>query len=125
AGTARVVAEVLGVPWEQCEVVWGSTARHLPWTSVQAGSNTSFTMSRAKYAAAVDAKRKLQEIAALDLGGSPDDYEVDGGRVFHREDTTRSITFARAASRVIELGGKYSGFELPGDLNPMTVRSAQ
>ena len=125
AGTARVVAEVLGVPWEQCEVVWGSTARHLPWTSVQAGSNTSFTMSRAKYAAAVDAKRKLQEIAALDLGGSPDDYEVDGGRVFHREDTTRSITFARAASRAIELGGKYSGFELPGDLNPMTVRSAQ
>ena len=28
----RVAAEMLGVPWEQCEVVWGDTAKHLPWT---------------------------------------------------------------------------------------------
>ncbi|MFO7311474.1 MAG: xanthine dehydrogenase family protein molybdopterin-binding subunit [Bacillota bacterium] len=124
-GTARVAAEVLGVPWEQCEVVWGSTARHLPWTSVQAGSNTSFTMSRAKYAAAMDARRKLQEIAAMDLGGSPDEYEVADGRVYHPSDPSRGMTLARAAERAIELGGKYAGYELPPDLNEMTVRSAQ
>jgi xanthine dehydrogenase molybdenum-binding subunit len=36
--TARVAAEVLGVPWEQCEVVWGNTGKHLPWTTVSAAA---------------------------------------------------------------------------------------
>ena len=36
-------------------------------------------MSRTNYAAAMDARRKLQEIAAKDLGGAPEDYEVGGG----------------------------------------------
>ena len=30
----------------------------------------------------MDAKRKLREIAAMDLGGSPDDYDVGNERVF-------------------------------------------
>ncbi|HWY88600.1 MAG TPA: molybdopterin cofactor-binding domain-containing protein, partial [Gemmataceae bacterium] len=28
----RVVAEVLGVPWEKCEIAWGNTSKNLPWT---------------------------------------------------------------------------------------------
>ena len=28
----RVAAEMLGVPWDQCEVVFGDTSKHLPWT---------------------------------------------------------------------------------------------
>ncbi len=26
----RVVAEVLGVPWEKCDVEWGNTSKNLP-----------------------------------------------------------------------------------------------
>ena len=36
----RVAADVLGVPWDQCEVVWGNTAKHLPWSCISAGSQT-------------------------------------------------------------------------------------
>jgi xanthine dehydrogenase molybdenum-binding subunit len=122
--TARVAAEVLGMPWEQCEVVWGDTARHLPWSSRQGGSQTTHAHSRANHAAAMDAKRKLQEIAAKDLGGSPDDYEVGNTRVFQKRSPGRGLTFAQAATRAIALGGKYDGHELPPDINAMTKASA-
>ncbi|HVS16843.1 MAG TPA: xanthine dehydrogenase family protein molybdopterin-binding subunit [Thermoanaerobaculia bacterium] len=119
--TARVACDVLGVPWEQCEVVWGNTSRHLPWSTVSAGSMTTHATSRAVHAAAEDLKTKLQEIAARDLGGSPGQYQVDGGRV---SSGGRSMTFAQAARRAIELGGRYDGHELSEDLNAMTKASA-
>lgn len=124
AGTARAAAEALGMPWERCEVVWGDS-RYVPWTTIQAGSNTSHTMSRAKWVAGLDIKRKLQEIAALDFGGSPDDYEVANERVFLKSDSSKGLTFAAAASRAIELGGKYSGHELPDNLHALTALSAR
>ena len=46
----RVGAEVLGVPWEKCDVVWGNTAKNLPWTCVSGGSQTTHAMTRAAYA---------------------------------------------------------------------------
>jgi CO/xanthine dehydrogenase Mo-binding subunit len=116
ASTSRVAAEVLGCAWEDCIIEHGDSSKHLPWNLGQFGSNTSFTMSRTNYAAAMDAKRKLQEIAARDLGGAPEDYEVGGGAVFRRSDHAKRLTFAAAAQRAIELGGKYSGKEAPPDI---------
>ncbi len=124
AATSRVAAEVLGVPWERCEIVFGNTGKHLPWNSPQVGSNSSFTMSRTNYAAAMDAKQKLQEIAAKEFNGQTDQFEVGGGRVFLKSNASQGLSFAEAASRAIKLGGKFSGQELPKDLNPMTARSA-
>ena len=123
--TARAAAEVLDMPWEQCEVVWGSTARHLPHTADQSGSQTTMAHTRANHVAALQAKAMLQEIAARDLGGSAADYEVGGGRVFARGNRSRGMNFSQAARRAIDLGGRYSGQELAEDLNEMTVRSAQ
>ena len=34
--TARGAMEALKTDWEQAEVVWGNTSKHLPWSSVQA-----------------------------------------------------------------------------------------
>jgi xanthine dehydrogenase molybdenum-binding subunit len=72
----------------------------------------------------MDARRKLQEIAARDLGGMPEDYEVAGERVYQRRSIARGLSFAQAAARAIQLGGKYDGHELPGDINAMTRESA-
>ena len=80
----RVAAEILGVPWEKCEITWGNTAKNLPWTCASGGSQTTHAMTRAAHAAAMDAKKKLQEIAAKDLGGKPEDYEVANERVFRK-----------------------------------------
>ncbi len=124
AGTARVAAEVLKCRWENCVIERGSSQRNLPWNLGQFGSNTSFTMSRTNYVAATDAVRKLKEIAAMDLGGSPDDYDIGNETVFSRANPSRRLTYARAARRAIELGGKFSGLEIPDDLNPMTKAAA-
>jgi xanthine dehydrogenase molybdenum-binding subunit len=122
--TARVAAEVLGGPWENYEIVWGNTANSLPWSSQQDGSQTTHAHTRANYAAALDAKRKLQEIAAKDLGGTPDSYDVGNGRVYHRDRPGQALTFARAAERAIMLGGKYDGHDVSSKLHPVTVASA-
>src|SRR4029453_6526845 len=121
---ARVAAEVLDMPWQNVEVLWGDTSKHLPWTCLSVGSQTTHAMTRANYAGAMDAKRKLQEIAARDFGGSPDDFAIGGQRVYRRGAPSQGIPSPQAAKRAIELGGKYDGHEVPEDINAMTKRSA-
>src|ERR1700676_996766 len=105
--TARVAAEFLDMPWEKCEVIWGDTSKHLPWSSRQGGSQTIHATSRANHAAAMDAKQKLQEIAAKDLGGQPEDYTIGNQRVFRKGNPGSGMSYAQAAKRAIELGGKW------------------
>ncbi len=122
--TARVIAEQVDMPWEKCVVVWGNTGNHVAWSSVQAGSQTTYAHTRANYAAGQALKRNLQELAARDLGGSPDDYDVANERVFRKGNPGRAITFAKAAERAIQLGGTFDGHEVPKELNNMTKASA-
>ncbi|HLX43474.1 MAG TPA: xanthine dehydrogenase family protein molybdopterin-binding subunit [Bryobacteraceae bacterium] len=123
--TARVAAEMLEMPWEKCEVIWGDTSKHLPWSSRQGGSQTIHATSRANHAAAMDAKLKLQEIAAKDLGGRPEDYTIGNQRVFRKGNPASGMTYAQAAKRAVALGGKYDGHEVAEDLNIMTKESAK
>lgn len=123
AGVSRAAAEVLGYAWENCVIVRGDSSRNLASASPQVGSNTTFTMTRAAYVAAVDAVEKLKAIAAMELGGSPGDYDTGGEAVFARANPSRRISYARAAERAIQLGGRYSGHEVPEDLSPVTAAS--
>jgi len=124
AATSRVVAEALQVDWENCVIERGDSRKHLPWNFMQVGSNTSFTMSRSNHAAAMDALAKLKEIAAAELGGAPDDYEIGDESVFARADATRRLSYTEAAQKAIELGGRFDGSELPGDIHPSTAAAA-
>ena len=122
-GTSRVAAEVLKCDWNNCIVERGDSRKHLPWNLGQFGSNTSFTMTRTNYVAAIDALEKLLEIAAIELGGSTGDYDIENERVFRKDNPDVFITYADAAAKAIELGGRFSGEQVPEDINPMTVRS--
>ena len=121
---ARVAADVLSVPWDQVQVNWGSTAKHIPWTCMSVGSQTTHAMSRANMAGAEDAARKLKLIAAHDLGGGPDDYTLENARVFRKGNPSRGLSYAQAAQRAIALGGTFDGHDLPDDIHPMTKASA-
>jgi CO/xanthine dehydrogenase Mo-binding subunit len=81
-------------------------------------------MTRANLAAAVDARAKLQALAARDLGGSPQEYTVGRERVYRRDAPGRGLTYAEAATRAIALGGAFDGHELPDDIHPFTRRAA-
>jgi CO/xanthine dehydrogenase Mo-binding subunit len=121
---ARVAAEVLQMPWDRVEVIFGDTSKHLPWSPLSVGSQTTHAMTRANYAAALDAKRKLQEIAATDLGGSPEDYDVMDARVYRRGAPGSGLSYEQAARRALELGGRYDGHELPEDIHAVTKSAA-
>ena len=118
----RVVAEIVGVPWEKCDLTWGNTGQNLPWTCISGGSQTTHAMTRAAHAAAMDAKQKLQEIAAHTYGGKPEHYEVAHERVYAKGGGP-SMTLAQAAQHAIKLGGKYDGHEAPEDVNKFTKAS--
>ncbi len=117
ASTSRVAAEVLGYDWDRVVIERGGTLKHIPWNIGQFGSNTNFTMTRTNYVAAMDAVQKLKEIAAAANGGSADDYEIADETVTNG---TATMTFAEAAQKAIETGGKFDGHEVPDELNPMT-----
>jgi CO/xanthine dehydrogenase Mo-binding subunit len=119
----RVAAEMIGMPWEKVVLTWGDTSRNLPWSCVSGGSQTTHAMTRAAHATATDAIKKLQQIAAMDLGGRPEDYVVANERVARRGGGA-GMPLARAAQRAIELGGIYDGHQVPDDVNAFTKRSA-
>ena len=68
----------------------------------------------------MDLKEKLLDIAAQTLGGAPADYELGNEHVVRKTDASKSMTYAQAAKKAIELGGKYTGKEVPADINPVT-----
>jgi CO/xanthine dehydrogenase Mo-binding subunit len=121
--TNRVAAEMMGMPWEKCEVTWGDTSKNLPWSCVSGGSQTTHAMTRAAHAAASDAIKKAQEIASKSLGGKPEDYVVANERV-ERKGGGGGMTLAQVAQKAVDLGGAYDGHELPKDVNAYTKRSA-
>jgi CO/xanthine dehydrogenase Mo-binding subunit len=120
AAVSRVAAEVLAMEWENCIIERGDTRRGVPWSSGQGGSNTTYTHTRAMYVGAMDAKQKLLEIAAMDLGGAPEDYDLQNETVVSKADASKSMTYAQAAQRAIDLGGKFSGQEVPEDIHDVT-----
>jgi CO/xanthine dehydrogenase Mo-binding subunit len=121
---ARVAADELAMPWEKVVVNWGSTAKNVPWSCMSVGSQTTHAMTRANLAGAADARAKLLEIAVRDLGGAPAEYTLGGERVFQRANPSRGLTYAEAAKRALDLGGKFDGHELPDDIHPVTRASA-
>ena len=115
----RAGAESLGVPWEICDIVWGDTSKHVPYTCASGGSTTTHTMSRASYAVADECKKRLKEIAAKTHGGNPEDYVVANQRV-SRKGGGGGMSFAEAANRAIQLGGIYDGHEANPEVNKQT-----
>lgn len=114
ADTVRPGAELLGLNWDQVEVIWGDSSRGMPRSSIQAGSQTTHAHTRANYAAAEDALRKIRAIAARTLGGSPNAYNVDNGVV---SGPGGRMSFSQVAERAIQIGGEFDGTELPDDIS--------
>lgn len=125
ASTTRAAAELLKCNWNNCIIHHGNSNLHLPWSSYQAGSNTTFTHSRANYVAAEDLLLKIKRIAAEVLGGEPQQYDVADERVFDTGNAARSLTYAEVASKAIELGGDFSGHSYPEDIHEVTRRAVQ
>ena len=72
----RVAAEMLGVPWEKCDVCWGTNAKNLPWSCVSGGSQTTHAMTRAAHAVARRPRSGCRKSPPRAWAGSPENYDV-------------------------------------------------
>ena len=120
----RAGAEILGVDWDQCEIVWGDTSRIMPYSCISGGSQTTHAMTRAAHSVATATKQRLKEVAAKTHGGDPESYDVGNGQVY-RKGGGASMSFAQAAQKAIELGGIYDGHEAPQGVHKLTVQSVK
>ncbi len=120
AATSRVAAEVLGYDWNNTVIERGGTLKAMPFNIGQFGSNTSFTMTRTNYAAAMDAKQKLLEIGSIMLGGKPSDYKLSEEKIVRKNGGPGYISFGLAAQKAISLGGKFDGHEVDKALKGLT-----
>ncbi len=73
---AQVAAETLGIPLELVEVDAGDTASG-PWTHGSLASNTLYRIGWAVWAAALDARRQLLEIAGREFFDGADTAHLD------------------------------------------------
>ncbi len=118
----RAAAEVLNIPWSAVDIIWGDTAKHLPYTCFSGGSQTIHAMTRAGHAVGLECAQRLKEVAANALGGQPQEYEVAGLRVA-RKGGGASMSFAEAAQHAIKMGGIYDGHQVNPEVNPYTKHS--
>ena len=111
------------MPWEQGRDRRGAVRRSTcPGRACRSAARPRTRCRARTMPAAADAKRKLSEIAAHELGGI-------AGRLRHRR---RARVLGRAARRAgspmrrpprapIALGGRFDGHELPDDINALTA----
>ena len=81
----QVAAEALGIPYELVEIDAGDTGSG-PWSHGSLASNTLYRIGWAVWAASLDARRQLLEIAAREFfdGADPAELDVQGGLVHRR-----------------------------------------
>jgi len=77
---AQIVAEEMGVKFEDVAVVHGDTDV-VPWDIGAFASHTTFMVGRAAQMAAVEVKKQLLERAAERLEAAADDLEIAGGMI--------------------------------------------
>jgi xanthine dehydrogenase molybdenum-binding subunit len=118
----RAAAEVLNVPWDAVDIVWGDTSKHLPYSCHSGGSQTIHAMTRAGHAVGLECAQRLKEVAAKTHGGQPEEYEVANLRV-SRKGGGAGMSFAQAAQAAVKLGGIYDGHDVNPDVNPYTKKS--
>lgn len=108
---AQLVADELGVPFEQISVRFGDTASS-PQGQGTMGSRGLVVGGSAVFGAAGEVREKAKRIAASLLEASADDIELNGTK-YQVKGTDRSVTMVEIAKRAYDQAGR-----LPADIAP-------
>ena len=95
---AQVVAEHLGVDYDDVTVVQADT-QSTPYGGGTGGSRTAVIAGGAARSATLAVRDKVLAIAAHTMEASPDDLEIENGRVAVRGTPSRAMTHERGRDR--------------------------
>ncbi len=117
----RVAAEMLGCPVGEVRRRLGQH-RQAPAVDLRLGRQPDRACHdpRGSRGGRPTRRRSCRRSPPRRSAGRPTRYQVGDERVYSGG---RSMTFAQAAKKAIELGGKYDGHEAPEDINAFTKRS--
>lgn len=105
----QIVAEALGVPYEDVETISADTGV-TPYDSGQDASRTTLTHGNAVKMAAEDARQQLLGHAAQMLKVSPQDLDCQEGQVFVSSDPVKRMTVADVVKQLMV---DYPPFVMP------------
>ncbi|GBD11735.1 Putative xanthine dehydrogenase molybdenum-binding subunit XdhA [bacterium HR23] len=114
-GIAQMVAECLGIPFEQVRIVVGDTDT-VAHTDNSGGSRITYSMSAAVYQASQDLLGKMKVRAAGMLGVPPEQVEYRDGRFFVSDIPDKFKTFPEVCYASTRGGGALQGFGSNGRL---------
>jgi xanthine dehydrogenase molybdenum-binding subunit len=106
---SQIVAEVLGVPYENVHIVCHDTDS-APFAIKVGGSQGTWHQGKATYEAALNAKQQILNLASERLSVEPDDLDIRHARVYVKETPENSCSFAEAfsdISMIIGVGQTY------------------
>jgi len=96
---AQIVASILGVSPENVRVVTSVDTSKDPWSIPTGTYSSRFTtnMVNAAYNAAMQVRNKIIRIASKILGVPPENLELSDGKIYDKNDPSKSISFKRIA----------------------------
>lgn len=116
----QVVAETLGLPMSQIQLLIGSS--DLPRDGASGGSTTVGGVSTSSRRSSVNALAKLFEVVAPDLGVQPDQLEATDGQIRVTGTPGKSLTWAAACKKLGTASISEMGiFTARGDAAGMTT----
>ena len=122
---ARVAADMLAMPWEKVEVVWGNTSKGLPWT-LPVGRQPDDARDDARESRRRDGReaQAAGDCRAAISAARPTTTSWAASACSARAARRAGCTYAQAATRAIALGGRFDGHELPDDIHAVTKAAA-
>jgi xanthine dehydrogenase YagR molybdenum-binding subunit len=122
-----VAADTLGVPMENVKVLYGNN--QYPQSGGSGGSTTSGGVSSSTRRAAVNARDALFAKVASALKAQPEELEAHDGHIRVKSDTSRSLSWKEACSKIgavpLSVGGKNPNKDEPPDLTNSGVGGVQ
>src|SRR4051794_29331225 len=107
---ATIAAEAFGLPPERVRVTAGDTAS-TPFAGLSGGSKVTYTVGRAVQRAAEDARKRLLDVAAMELEIAPEDLEIVDGSVRPVGTPSRALSVEDLAKKVLTFGSPYAPVE--------------
>ncbi len=102
----QIAAEVLGIPYEKVGIVCHDTDS-TPWATIVANSCGTWVQGWATYEAAMDARKKVLDLAGSTLGTDSDDLDISEGMIFMKSKPEKRIPFKDAFGNYGIYGGTH------------------
>ncbi|MGA2926092.1 MAG: xanthine dehydrogenase family protein molybdopterin-binding subunit [Solirubrobacteraceae bacterium] len=107
---AAIAADAFGIDPARVRVVNADTSS-APYAGTSGGSKITYTVGRAVQRAALEARRRLLEVAAEELEISPDDLELVDGQVRPAGVPAKAISVEELAPKILTFGSPYPPVE--------------